>query len=140
MSLQSVFHRPLRAVVVGLWLTGALIAGFTAPLAAARLSPLASLALALPALGLALLAVATFRGVGWALVLSLVLLGAQVVGVVGSAWELSHRVDASKASEFHALGFDPTFAVGLKLLYSAVAAGLFGWTVFRILMQRPVTI
>jgi hypothetical protein len=54
-----------------------------------------------------------------------VLLGAQLFGALGSAWELVHGVDGSKAKELHDLGVDPTLGVVLNLLYSLVAFVVF---------------
>jgi len=69
------------------------------------------------------LAVQTFRGARWALVIDLVLLAGFVIVVGGSLWELGH-VDPSKAAQLRAMGFDPSFAVGFQLGYSVAGVAL----------------
>lgn len=98
-------------------------------LAVPRLGALSALTFATVAGALAILAVATLRARRWAVLVSLVLLGAQFAGVVGSAWELQAGVDPAKARQLRALGFDPTAGVAINLAYSAVAFGLFCWWV-----------
>ena len=66
-----------------------------------------------------------------ALIVSTVLLGAQVLGVFGSASELLMGVHGSKADELNRLGIDPELGVALNLVYSAVAAVIFVWVIFR---------
>jgi hypothetical protein len=65
--LAWVFRGPLRVCVALLWLIGAALAGFTAPLAATRLGAVYSLAFAIPAIGLLLLLIHTPAGALWAL-------------------------------------------------------------------------
>ena len=77
----------LWTAVTLLWLAGAVLAAITAALAATRVGAVNALLFLLPAVGLAVLAVQTFEGARWAVVVSLALLGGQVAGVAGSAWE-----------------------------------------------------
>jgi hypothetical protein len=79
------------------------------------------------AIALIVLAIATVRARPWALVVDCLRLGAQLFGALGSAWELWHGADASKAEELRALGVNPTFGIALNLVYSLVAFGLFIW-------------
>jgi hypothetical protein len=119
----------LRTAAPALWLLGAGIAGLTMVLAAARLGAGASLPYAAAAVAVALvvLAAATHRGHRWALITSLVQLGAQLPGVVGSAVELALGEAAGKAAVLRSLGIDPTLGVLANLAYSATAFGLFSW-------------
>jgi hypothetical protein len=119
------FDPRIRRATAALWLVGAVICGVTAALAAGHVGLLHALVFALAAVGLVVLAAGTMRGVRPALVISCVLLGAQFFGAAGSAWELVHGVDGSKAKELHDLGIDPTFGVVLNLLYSLVASVVF---------------
>ncbi|MGH9011454.1 MAG: hypothetical protein ACRDYF_16665 [Acidimicrobiia bacterium] len=112
------------------------LAGFTAPLAWRRTGAVAALPFIAAAAGLAVLAFAVLRANRVALIVSTVLLGAQIIGVVGSAWELLNGVHGSKAGELNRLGIDPEFGVALNLLYSAVASVVFAWIVTRWLSAR----
>lgn len=67
------------------------------------------------------LAIGTARGTRWALRVSLVLLGLQLLGTIGSAWQLTHAAADEKAAELKRLGVDPTFGLTLNLMYSAIA-------------------
>ena len=134
--LRSVFQPRLRAVVAGLWLVGVALAGFTAPLAWTRTGVVGALPLAAAALGLAVLAVAVLRANRVALTVSTVLLGAQILGVLGSAWQLRNGVHGAKADELHRLGIDPELGVALNLIYSAVASVVFAWVLTRWLGAR----
>jgi hypothetical protein len=134
--LDQAFQRRQRAAVAGLWFVGVAIAGSTAPVAWQRTGVTAALPFIAAASGLALLALAVLRANRVALMVSLVLLGAQILGVVGSAWQLWRGVHGSKADELHRLGIDPEFGVALNLVYSAIASAVFGWLVARWLRAR----
>lgn len=134
--LELIFQRRQRAVVAGLWFAGVAIAGCTAPVAWQRTGVVGALPFMAAASGLAVLAVAVLRANRVALVVSLVLLGAQILGVAGSAWQLQSGVHTSKANELHRLGIDPEFGVALNLVYSAIASAVFGWLVARWLRAR----
>ena len=131
-SLRRLMHSPEmspteRRAVVAVWLAGATIAGAVAPLAAVRDGAGPCLVYVAVATALIVLAAYTARGSRWALRVSLVLLGLQLLGAVGSAWELEHGVAAAKAARLHRLGVDPTFGVALNLAYSAIACTVFLW-------------
>ena len=115
----------LRRAVVALWLAGAAIAGATVPLATARQSPSSGVLYAAVAAALLALAIGTARGTRWALRVSLVLLGLQLLGTIGSAWQLAHAAADEKAAELKRLGIDPTFGLTLNLIYSAIAFPFF---------------
>jgi hypothetical protein len=119
------FSPRIRRATAVLWLAGAVICAVTAALAARHLGLPQASVFAAAAVGLVVLAAGVIRGVRSALLISSVLLGAQLFGALGSAWELAHGVDGSKAQELHDLGIDPTFGVVLNLLYSLVAFVVF---------------
>jgi hypothetical protein len=119
------FGPRIRRATAALWLVGAVISGVTAALAASHVGFRHALVFMLAAVALVVLAAGTIRGVRSALLISSVLLGAQLFGALGSAWELVHGVDGSKAQELHDLGVDPTLGVVLNLLYSLVAFVVF---------------
>jgi hypothetical protein len=128
--------RHLRNLVAGLWLLGSAIAAFTAVLALVRLGAASAAPYAGAAIGLVVLAAATHRVSRWALALSMLLLGSQLLGVVGSAIELNLGEAAGKAAALRALGIDPTLGIALTLAYSAAASALFGWSVARCVARR----
>jgi hypothetical protein len=117
--------------VAGLWLAGVGFAGFTAPRAWQRTGVLSALPFVAVVLGLSVLAFAVLRANRVALVISAIGLGAQILGVFGSAWELAQGVHSYKARELRDLGVDPELGVALNLLYSAVASLVFAWLVAR---------
>jgi hypothetical protein len=117
----------LRRAVVALWLAGAVIAGAIVPLAAARQSARSGVLYAAVAAALVALSIGTARGMRWALRVSLVLLGLQLFGAIGSAWQLAHGAADEKAAELKRLGVDPTFGLTLNLMYSTIAFSLFLW-------------
>jgi hypothetical protein len=125
--LARPFSQSQRRAVAAFWFTGAAIAGFTAPLAAVRDSAASGLVFAAVAAALIVLAVTTARALRSALAVSLVLLGLQLFGALGSAWELLHGVDEGKADRLRTLGFDPKLGVTVNLVYSMVAFTLFVW-------------
>jgi hypothetical protein len=133
---QSVFHQRLRSAVAGLWLVGVALAGSTAPLAWRRTGVVAALPFLAAAVGLAVLAVAVLRANRAALAISTVLLGAQILGVLGSAWQLLSGVHGSKADELQHLGINPELGVALNLGFSAVASAVFVWVLTRWLATR----
>jgi hypothetical protein len=131
-----VFHRRLRVTVAGLWLAGVALAGFTAPRAWHRTGVASALPFVAVAVAGVVLARAVLRGYRAALALSAVLLGGQILGVIGSAWELSQPGQGSKGRELRRLGFDPRLGVVLNLLYSAIASAVFVWVATRWLSAR----
>ena len=92
---------------------------------------MAALPFVVVAVGLTVLAFAVLRGQRVALIVSTAGLGAQVLGVLGSAWELLNGVHGSKATELRRLGIDPEVGVALNLVYSAVASAVFRWVIAR---------
>jgi hypothetical protein len=137
-ALGSIFDRRLRVTVAGLWLVGVALAGFTAPRAWHRTGVASALPFLAVVAGGLVLAVAVGRGNRVALAISTGLLGAQILGVLGSAWQLAQGVGGSKARELRDLGFDPELGVTLNLVYSAVASAVFAWVVARWWVARRV--
>jgi pimeloyl-ACP methyl ester carboxylesterase len=134
--LVRAFHRPLRSATAALALAGALLAAVTCGPAFTRLGTgqgLAFLAVAVAGIGLA---VAVLRGARLALATATVLLGGQVGGVIGTAWELTGGIAVSKAHMIRQLGFAPTAGVLINLVYSTVAVVLFCWLAWRWLRLR----
>ncbi len=117
--------------MAGLWLAGVALAGFTATRAWSRVGATRALPYLAVVVGGIVLAAAVLRRHRAALAISTVLLGAQILGVIGSAWELTRGVHGAKARELRDLGFDPEFGVALNLLYSVVASAVFAWAVAR---------
>jgi ABC-type branched-subunit amino acid transport system permease subunit len=117
--------------VAGLWLVGVALAGCTAPFAWRRTGVPSALPFIAAALGLAVGAVGVLRANRVALAVSTIGLGGQILGVIGSAWELAQGVHGSKARELRRLGVDPEVGVALNLVYSAVASAVFVWVVTR---------
>ena len=122
--------------MAGLWLAGVALAGFTATRAWTRIGSTRALPYLAVVVGGIMLATAVLRRHRVALAVSTILLGAQILGVIGSTWELTRGVHGSKARELRDLGFDPAFGVALNLLYSAVASAVFAWAVARWLASR----
>jgi hypothetical protein len=120
--------RRVGLAACGLWLLGAALAGFTGVLSLLHSKPGYAAVYAVVAVCLAGLAVATYRGVRAAETVSLVLLGSQILGVVGAAWELA-RADETGAKARHLgdLGIDFRLAVLANLFYSAAASAVFVW-------------
>lgn len=115
-----------------LWAVGAGLAGSTGVLAAARsMGGYALLYLAVAA-ALGALAFATRRGSRAAGTVTFVLLGSQVIGTAGAAWELAVGNDeGAKARHLHDLGVNYRLALAANLAYSAVASILFAWLLAR---------
>jgi ABC-type branched-subunit amino acid transport system permease subunit len=122
--------------VAGLWLVGLALAGGTAPVAWRRTGVLSALPFMAAAAGLAVGAIFVLRANRIALGVSTIGLGGQILGVIGSAWELAQGVQGSKADELRRLGVDPEFGVALNLVYSAVASLVFAWVVARWRAER----
>jgi pimeloyl-ACP methyl ester carboxylesterase len=125
------FHRPLRIATAALAGAGAMLAALTVGPAFARLGTgqgLTFLAVTVAGSGLA---VAVLRGVRWVLATSAVLLGGQLVAVIGTAWELIGGISTSKTRMLQQLGFSPTAGVLINFVYSTVALALFCWLAQR---------
>lgn len=130
--------RPAGLAACALWLVGAALAAVTGVLSVTHSKAGYAAVYAVVAVGLAGLAAATYRGVRAAETVSLVLLGSQIFGVVGAAWELV-RADESGAKARHLddLGVDFRLAVLGNLIYSAAASAVFVWAWRQKRRRRP---
>jgi hypothetical protein len=73
---------------------------------------------------MATLAVGCRRAWRWALVVTGVALGAQLVDVVGASWAVVANPGGAKADELRQLGITPRLAFAINLVYSSLAAAL----------------
>lgn len=124
---EIAFHRPLRLAVTGVILAGATIAATAAILSLthhtlARLAAFIVVALAL---------IFVWRGVRWAVLVTLAGLAGQVLAVAGATAELAGGVADVKAHQLRQLGFDPTAGVMVNLIYSSIGFAVFGWFALR---------
>jgi hypothetical protein len=117
--------------VASLWLVGVALAGWTAPRAWRRTGVVSALPFMAVTVALLLVAAAVIHGYRAALAVSTLALGGQILGVIGSAWELAQGVHGAKARELRSLGVDPELGVALNLAYSAVASLVFAWIAAR---------
>lgn len=130
------FHRPLAISVAGLMLAGVGLAVTALVLAVAHRETGQALAYVPVAIGLTGVAVMVLRGTRWLIRVIIVVLAGQIVAIAGTAWELSHGIDAGKAGQLRRLGFDPTAGVVINLIYSSVGFALFCWFAARWLAAR----
>lgn len=130
-SLVALFDAWTRAVVAGLWFLGAAFAVAAATLAAIRLGAGPAVVFLVPAVALAVLAVALLRAKVWAMAVSAVLLALQIVGVLGTTSQLMFGIDPGKAAELQALGCDPTLGVAMNLAFSLVATCVWAIALLR---------
>lgn len=130
--------RRARLAASAMWLVGAILAAVTGVVSLTRSMAGYAAVYAVVALGLAGLAIATSREIRAAETVSLVLLGSQLLGVVGAAWELA-RADAggAKARHLEDLGINFRLAVLGNLIYSAAASAVFVWTWRETRRNRP---
>ncbi len=63
--------------------------------------------------------------------MTLLVCAGQIGAVVGTVLELVDGVAPFKAAQLRRLGFDPNVGVGINLVYSTVALGLFCWFAWR---------
>ena len=134
---RGAFSDGLRTVASLLWLAGAALALVTGIFSVAHARLAYALVYGVVATCLAVLAVGVRRAVRLAEVMSLVLLGSQILGVVGAAWELSDPDEASaKARHLADLGISYRLALVGNVLYSAVASGVFGWAMLGAWRRR----
>ena len=130
MRARTVHPLPRRAALAAcaLWLAGAALAAFTGVRSLTSSQAGYVAVYAVVSAGLVGLAVATYHAVRAAETVTLVLLASQVLGVVGSAWELARGDDGgAKARHLEDLGVDFRLAVLGNLAYSAAASAVFIW-------------
>jgi putative effector of murein hydrolase LrgA (UPF0299 family) len=129
--LLAVFNAPTRHAVAALWLLGAMLATLAAVLSCTRQGSGPYWIFLIPAVLLLLIACSLLASRMWAIAVSFVLLIAQVVGVVGTTLELVYGIDANKATELRALGFDPRFGVWINLAFSLASVFVLAMAVMR---------
>ena len=118
----------LRLAACALWLVGAALAAATGVLALTKSKAGYSAVYAVVALTLVGLAAATWRTIRLAETISVLLLGSQMLGVAGAAWELVRGDETgAKARHLEDLGIDLRLALLGNLIYSAVASAVFVW-------------
>ena len=122
--LPEVFSGSLKWAVVGFWVVSTGIVVYTAT------RGLRPILLLVPVF--AVLALGTARGWRPVLVADLVLLGLQLIGVAGAAYELFQRGAKDKGAQLREIGVDPYYGVLLNLIVALIASGLFAWAVGRI--------
>jgi hypothetical protein len=130
------FHRPLAISVAGLMLAGVGLAVTALVLAVAHRETGQALAYIPVAVSLTGVAVMVLRGTRWVIRVIIVVLAGQLGAIAGTTWELSHGIDARKASQLRHLGFNPTAGVVINLIYSSVGFALFCWFATRWLAAR----
>ncbi len=130
------FHRPLAISVAGLMFAGVGLAVTSLVLSVAHHETDRALAYVPVAIGLTGGALMVLRGTRWVVRVIIVALAGQLVAIAGTAWALSHGIDAGKASQLRQLGFDPTAGVVINLIYSSIAFALFCWFATRWLAAR----
>jgi hypothetical protein len=108
------------------WAMGCtVLAGGTAPLAAARLGYVAAVPYVLVAAATATLAVGCHQARRWALAITAAALGAQVVDLIGATWAVIANPGGTKADDLRQLGINPRLGFAVNLLYSSLGAALF---------------
>jgi hypothetical protein len=129
--LAAQFHRPLRWCTAALCFAGTGLAVAAMVPAYTRLGAAQGVVFTVVAVVSIGFAVAVLRVARWALLAAVVLLGGQFAAVVGTIWELRIGIDAGKATQLRAMGFDPTAGVVINLVYSAAGSALFCWWAWR---------
>lgn len=130
-------HRPLRLSLAGLAVAGAALAVTAAILTFTTDGEVRDgIVYTVVAGGLSLVAIAVARSVRWVVAVTLVVCAGQIGAVIGLVLELVYGVAPFKAAQLRRLGFAPTVGVGINLLYSTVAFGLFCWFARRWLRGR----
>jgi hypothetical protein len=127
-----VFSNGVRQAATALWWTGAGLAATTSVLAIVHSEAAYAFLYAAVTAVLGFLAMALRRGSRRVEVITLILLGSQIVGVAGAAWELAYGADdTAKARHLHDLGVNYRWALAGNLAFSAMASIVFIWIVQR---------
>jgi hypothetical protein len=136
--LVRAFSKGVRRAATALWGIGAGLAATSGVLAVAHSELGYGVLYALVAAALATLAAATQRGNRAAHFITLLLLGSQVIGALGAAWEFAHGADdTAKARHLHDLGVNYRLALAGNLAFSTLASAVFVWAVVRVIRGRP---
>jgi hypothetical protein len=134
--LLSAFHRPLRIATAVLAAAGLGLALFGAGAVLAHASW--GEAVMFTSIGVVLVAAGAIVLFGhrWAVVIAVVILGAQSIAVPARIWELVNGIDPVKTRQLRHLGIDPALGVTINVIYSAIGAGLFAWFAVRYVAAR----
>jgi hypothetical protein len=121
MASAPLLDRPFRIATVALLIGGIGLAaiGLIAALAHGQTGQAVAYLLVIVMLSAA--AVAVWRQVRWVTMLCLIGLGGQAVAAVATIWELTHSIAHVKVAQLHAIGINPTIAVIINAIYSAIA-------------------
>jgi hypothetical protein len=117
-------------------LGGTVLAGGTAPLAAAHLGYLAAAPYLLVAVATTTLAVGCRRAWRPALAVTGVVLGAQVIDVVGALWAVLANPGGAKADVLRRMGINPRLGFAVNVIYSSLAVALATVMVLRTRAHR----
>lgn len=137
--IEQVVSGPLLRTIVAMWTIGFTLALGTAVLANSKRGIGAAAPYALAAILLSAVTVGAFKRARWALMVSVALLGLQIIGVLGTSIELVRGVSRLKAAELEPLGIDPVLAVWANLIYSFIASLIFVWFALRYRASRPTS-
>jgi hypothetical protein len=133
----SAFSNGVRRSATVLWGVGAGLAATTGVLAVAHSKFGYGFIYSAVAVALGTLAVVTRRGNRRAEVVTLVLLGSQLIGAAGAAWELAYGADdTAKARHLHDLGINYRLALVGNLAFSTLASAVFVWAMVRLVRAR----
>jgi len=134
----SILPRGPRRATTALWCAGAALAAGTGVLSLLRGLLGFALIYGAVAVVLVLLAVQTHRGTRIAEIVSLVLLGAQIIGAIGAGRELAHPdYRSAKARHLHELGIDYRSGIAGNLVFSVIASVVFIWAMTAIRRMAP---
>jgi hypothetical protein len=118
--------------LAGWWaLGGTLLAGGTAPLAATRLGLASAVPFVAVAIATTALAVGCWRSWRWAMALTGVVLGTQVIDVIGALWAVTANPASAKTHDLRTMGINPRLAFAINALYSSLAVALAAAMVLR---------
>lgn len=130
-------HPPLRRGLTGLVAAGAVLAATATVLALMKDNIRDGIVYTVVAAGLSIVAIGVARSIRWVTAITLIACAGQIAATIGTTLELLYGVAPFKAAQLHRLGLNPTVGVGINLLYSTMAFGLFCWFTHRWLRERP---
>jgi hypothetical protein len=135
-TFLNAFHRPLRIATAVLAAAGVGLAVFGAGAALAHASW--GEAAAFTFIGFVLVAASAIilSGHRWAVVVAVIILGAQCISVPARIWELVNGIDPVKTRQLRHLGIDPGLGVTINVIYSSIGAGLSVWFAVRYIAAR----
>ena len=130
----------VRRAATALWVIGAGLATTAGVLSVTHSQAGYAVIYAVVAVALAALALNTHRRYRRAQIITLILLGSQLVGAVGAAWELAYGADdTAKARHLHDLGINYRLALVTNLAFSILASIVFIWAMVARRQASPVS-